>query len=131
MRRRVMQAIVDGIIYQYQSHGGASRIYSEILPRMCEVDNELNIMLLTSGRPRQSLPTHERISHHPLFPIDQLLRPGRLWWPVIPRAKALVQRIQAGSVHGSIWHSTYYTRQENWQGPQVVTALDMIEERFA
>lgn len=126
-----MEVIVDGVIYQSQSHGGISRLYSEILPRMCAMDDSLQITLLTSSRCKQSLPTHARIQPHPLFPVEIMLRPYRLWWPVIPRIRAFVQRLAVGSARGRIWHSTYYTVLEGWTGPAVVTVYDMIYERFA
>ena len=40
---------MDGIVYQWQFHGGISRLYSEILPRMCDLDDSLRIILLTEG----------------------------------------------------------------------------------
>ena len=126
-----MEVVVDGIIYQPQSHGGISRLYSEILPRMCDMDDSLQIALLTSGQCKQPLPTHARIQHRPLFPVDDILHPDRLWWPVVPRKRAFVQRLAVGRARGRIWHSTYYTRLDPWNGPVVVTAVDMIHERFA
>lgn len=125
-----MKVLVDGIIYQNQSHGGISRLYNEILPRMCAMDDSLWITLLTSGRCRQPLPLHARIRHRPLFPVNSILRPGRLWWPVVPRIRAFVQQSAVGDGRGRIWHSTYYTMLDKWKGATVVTVHDMIHERF-
>ena len=36
-----MQVVVDGYIFQKQARGGISRLYHEILPIMCDMDNEL------------------------------------------------------------------------------------------
>jgi hypothetical protein len=85
-----MNIIVDGIIYQLQSQGGISRIYSEILPRMCDLDDSVRITLLTEGKCRQSLPEHKHIVHRKMPPVKRYLRPGRLWKPVITQARQLM-----------------------------------------
>ena len=126
-----MNVIIDGIIYQIQTQGGISRIYSEVLPRMCELDNLLRITLLTEGKCRQSLPEHKHIVHRKIIPVNRYLRLGRLWKPVIPRARQLMIRLSIGRGDGQIWHSTYYTQPEPWDGLQVVTVADMIHERFS
>ena len=126
-----MKVVVDGIIYQLQSYGGISRLFSEILPRMCEIDESLHITLLTSGRCRQALPAHPHIHHRPIPPVERFLRPGRLWRPVIPPTNWMVQRLWLGSARGRIWHSTYYTMPHlPWDGPIVITVVDMIYEKF-
>ena len=56
-----MRVVIDGIIYQRQSHSGVSRIYNEILTRMCDLDSTLEITLLAPARPKQPLPSHPRI----------------------------------------------------------------------
>jgi len=126
-----MEVVVDGIIYEKQSHGGISRLFNEILPRMCSMDDSLQITLLTTGQYKQALPTHAGIQHRPLFPISTVLRPSRLWWPFVPQMRALVEWLAMGSGRGKIWHSTYYTMLERWVGYVVVTVHDMIYERFA
>ena len=126
-----MEVIVDGIIYQSQSHGGISRLFSEILPRMCDLDDSLCITLLTEGKPRQSLPEHGRIIHRVIPRFHRYLRPRRVWKPIIPAVRRFVRRLWIGRGEGQIWHSTYYTLPERWDGLQVVTVVDMIYERFA
>lgn len=125
-----LKVTVDGVIYQMHSYGGISRFFSEILPRLCEIDESLSITLLTSGRCRQALPVHGHIYHRSIPPIDRLLRPSRLWTSIAPRAKELVHRPWVESGQGRIWHSTYYTMPFSWNGPLVVTVPDMIYERF-
>ncbi len=123
---------VDGVIYQRQSRGGISRLYSEILPRMCAMDESLHIILLTRGRLRQSLPEHPRIAHRAIFPVRRYLRPGRVWKPVIPPIRRLIRRMWIGRGEGQIWHSTYFTMPPSgWEGMQVVTVYDMIYELFS
>ena len=125
-----MNVIFDGIIYQLQSQGGIIRIYSEILPRMCDLDDSVHITLLTEGESRQALPEHKHIIHRSFPPIKRYLRPGRLWKPVITRARQLMIRLSVGRGRGQIWHSTYYTQPGPWDGLQILTVADMIYERF-
>lgn len=130
-----LKVIIDGVIYQMQSYGGISRLFFEILPRLCDIDESLIITLLTSGPCRQAVPAHRHIYHRSIPPIDRFLRPRRLWRSIVPQAKELVHRLRVGSGKGRIWHSTYYTMPPlgnilSWNGPLVVTVPDMIHERF-
>ncbi len=126
-----MEVIVDGITYQSKG-GGISRIFSEILPRMCEVDNSLCFTLLTSGKWQQSLPTHPQIYHRSLFPIEKIFQPGRLWGLRIPRfVRESMQHLMVGNGRGKIWHSTHYTMLNGWKGFTIVTVYDLIHELFA
>ena len=126
-----LKVVVDGIIYQLQSHGGISRIFSEILPRMCDMDESLRIKLFTMGKVRKALPAHTRISHHSIPQVERYLRPRRVWKSIAPQARDLVKRVWIGHGDVQIWHSTYYTLPVEWNGLQVVTVADMIYERFA
>lgn len=112
-------------------HGGISRLYSEILPRMCRIDESLGIRLLTIGKLGQRLPTHPRISHVSIPHVEPCLCPGRLWSSIATQARRFLQKLWIGRGEGQIWHSAYYTLQEPWDGLQVVAVLDMIHERFA
>lgn len=125
-----MEVAIDGLIYQRQAHGGISRIYSEILPRMCAMDDTLQVTILTTNRLRQPLPRHPHIKHRRLFPVELILRPGRLWQPVTARIRADLQSWSLGDGRRNIWHSTYYTRPKLWAGAEVVTVVDMIHERY-
>jgi len=126
-----MRAVVDGLIYQMQFRGGISRLYSEILPRMCDLDDSLRITLFTEGRLKQELPKHRHITHLAIPPMKRYLRPRRVWRAIVPQARRFVRRLWIGSGKGQVWHSTYYTLPERWDGVQVVTVHDMIHERFA
>ncbi|HLA82777.1 MAG TPA: glycosyltransferase family 1 protein [Thermoleophilia bacterium] len=127
----MLDVVVDGIIYEMQARGGISRLFSEILPRICDIDESCHINLLTSGRPRQPLPTHSRIIRRSLPPVEHLLRPRRVFWRWAPRARELMQQLLLRGATGRIWHSTYYTMVTNWSGPVAVTVADMIYERFS
>ena len=90
-----MNVVVDGIIYELQSRGGVSRLFSEILPRMCQADESLNITLLVSGPSQQTLPQHPQIHIRSAPQIERFLQPR----PVI-RIKgidALLWRV-------AVWH---------------------------
>ena len=129
------EVVVDGIIYQLQPYGGIPRMFSEILPRMCDMDDQLHVTLFTSGPCRQALPTHPHIHHRPIPRVERLLRPARLWSPVVPIVRGAAQSLYIGGARGRIWHSTYYTMpyqwgRPSWKGPIVVTVVDMIYEKF-
>jgi glycosyltransferase involved in cell wall biosynthesis len=126
-----LKVIVDGIVYLWEKKGGISRIFSEILPRMCEMDKSLRIELLTAGKMRQSLPSHSRIFYHTIPHIKRYRRPRRVWRPIVPIAERLIRRLMIGRGEGQIWHSTYFTQPGRWDGFQVVTVHDMIFERFS
>lgn len=128
----MLEVVVDGVIFQYQARGGVSRIYSEILPRMCAQDEALRVTLLLKEKrpPRQPLPAHPSITPLALPHVDPYLRPGRLWGRHAATVKRLVARRWIGDGAGKIWHSTYFTQPDGWLGAQVVTVVDMIYERY-
>ena len=130
MKKSKLDVIVDGVIYESQAHGGISRLFSEILLRMCDVDDSLHITLLTKGRLKQALPQHRRIAHRSIPNIERYLRPRRIWKSLIPAANGLIQKVLVGRDSKKIWHSTYYTLLQGWRGYSVVTVHDMIFERF-
>jgi len=130
MENSKINVVVDGVIYGSQARGGISRLFSEILLRMCEVDDSLHITLLTKGRLKQALPQHQRITHRSIPNIERYLRPKRIWKSLIPAADGLIQKVLVGQGSGKVWHSTYYTLLQGWRGHSVVTVHDMIFERF-
>ena len=125
-----MELTVDGLIYQFQHFGGISRIFTELLPRMCEIDPTLQITIFTSGRCRQDIPTHPGIKHQALLPIDDLNRPHRLWLPIQQPLRRLLQWTAIDHSKEAVWHSTYLTMPMRWNGPTVITVYDMIHERY-
>ncbi len=125
-----MEVVVDGIIYQLQLRGGISRVFSEILPRMCSMDGSLRIYMLKQGRLKQSLPVHPHITFCSIPYINHCPYPRRLWEPIIRIANESMRRLKVGSGKNKIWHSTYYTIPKKWKGCLIVTVHDMIHERF-
>lgn len=126
-----MELVVDPIIYRIQSTGGISRLYREILPRMCDIDPSLHITLLTGGPYQQRLPAHALIDNLNVFPLERLLRPGRFWWRVAPEVRQHMQAQRIGSTEGKIWQSTYFTSPRNWKGATVVLVADLIYDLFS
>ena len=126
-----MKLVIDGVIYQYQATGGISRLFTETLPRVCSLDDGVEMTLFTTGPLIQQLPSHPRIRHLQSRDLTPYLRPAALWRPFEERAKQAWFSLSVGSGRGRIWHSTYFTRPpETWKGLQVVTMPDMIYERF-
>jgi glycosyltransferase involved in cell wall biosynthesis len=125
-----MNIVIDGIIYQLQSKGGISRIYHEILPRICNLDESVRINMFTTGLSLQKLPKHPQIRHLPPSIIYRILYPNRVINPFIEKIIQPKERISKFVKSNSIWHSTYYTRPKEWTGFEVVTVVDMIHERF-
>ena len=116
---------VDGIIYELQAQGGISRVYNELLPRLCDLG--ASVRLLTA--PAQALQPVPGIDFvHAGLSVQAVPRGGR---GAAGRALAGLRR-QAllGTGSGQIWHSTYYTLPRLWRGPQAVTVYDMVHERF-
>jgi glycosyltransferase involved in cell wall biosynthesis len=111
-----LAVFVDGLVYQLQSQGGISRVFSEILPRMCDIDDSVSITLFTQGHCRQPLPRHRRIKHCAI--------------PKVPAVSSLMRRLWIGSGEEKLWHSTYYSVPDGWRGRSIVTVHDMIHERF-
>lgn len=125
-----MKLIVDGEIYRRQVKGGISRIYNEVLPRLCELEPMLEIKILTDGRLKQALPRHPRISHHRMPPYHRYFRPGRLWKPLVTELKLTTRRWQTGETTNALWQATYYTPPKRWSGAFIVFFHDLLEEHF-
>lgn len=124
-----MNLLVDGIIFQNQTQGGISRIYSEILPRMSDIESELSVELLTSGVLKQPVPVHEQIRHARFLSLERLF-PGRWFYRFRRKIRAFSQLYKLSGHDGYIWHSTYFTRPLYWHGPIVLTLPDMLYEQF-
>lgn len=125
-----MNLVVDGIIYQLQPYGGISRLFNEILPRMCEIDESINITLLTHERSKQALPKHSEITQRALSLMENYFHLGGSCKPIGLLGRRITFRLCTGFGKGKIWHSTYYTLPGKWKGMQVVTVHDMVHERF-
>jgi glycosyltransferase involved in cell wall biosynthesis len=126
----MMRVQVDGIIFQQQRRGGVSRVFREMLPRMCRQDDDICFDLFLSGPLRQPIPRHPRIVSRPVLPVDAVLKPNRVWWKlqVGLRVRGWAQRAAVPADAG-LWHSTYYTPAPV-RLPTLVTVHDLIHERL-
>jgi glycosyltransferase involved in cell wall biosynthesis len=125
-----LRLVVDGIIYQIQTTGGISRLFKEILPRMCRLDETLEMRIFTYGPLAQEAPRHPHIHHVQIPEISRYLRPAVFWRSAQGRITQTWVDLCRGKGKGKIWHSTYYTMPQAWKGLQVLTVADMIYERF-
>lgn len=122
--------VIDGVIFEIQNYGGISRVYHEICPHICQLDESIRFDILTTGKLKQTLPQHPHIRHHSLNYWEMLFKPGRFFrqarWR--GRCRAFLRWLQRNQVN--IWHSTYYTLPIGWHGPVVITVYDLIYNRF-
>ncbi|MFV1977801.1 MAG: glycosyltransferase family 4 protein [Myxococcota bacterium] len=129
MTESKINIVVDGAIFHRQSHGGISRIYQEVLPRIVDLESSIHVDLLMYGHPRQGLPNHPRIEIHRL-PIETWIRPRRVLTPIFNLVKTAHQHAMIDRRARRIWHSTYYTRPLSFNGPKVLLVPDMLHEIF-
>jgi glycosyltransferase involved in cell wall biosynthesis len=125
-----LHLVIDGIIYQSQSTGGISRLFTEILPRMCVQDEAVDMTLFVVGNSSQALPAHPRIHPLRIFDPQPFMRPSFLWRTLEEPARKAVLRLRLGAGRGKIWHSTYFSEPGRWEGRKVYTVADMIHERY-
>ena len=124
-----LQVVVDGIIFELQPRGGISRMFYEILPRMCAIEDQLRIRLLSDQYTLQALPEHAQIERVPIQTYRKYLRPEFVWRALLTRIRDARRQTSIGDGSNQIWHSTYYTSPSNWAGLQVLTVHDLIYDR--
>lgn len=121
-----MKILVDGIIYQLQSNGGISRIYREVLPRICDQDDTINVVLYVSKPYRQTLPSHRHIKHVQLLPRN--LRPARLFQTITPNLNQLILSTTVDPQ--GIWFSTYFTLPRYRPRAIITPVYDLVYQRY-
>lgn len=127
-----MDVVVEAGTFCWFPNGGVTRMYREILPRICDATPNLTLEVLAESPLRRPLPAHSSIRRRTPFAVDSLLRPHRLWPPRLThQARRVAYCVAAGRGRNRIWHSTYYTLPLRWHGPEVVTVYDLIHERFS
>jgi glycosyltransferase involved in cell wall biosynthesis len=126
-----MQVVVDGIIFELNKIGGIARLFREILPRMCSIDDAVDIHML-ANRIDEDLFAEASCVHSIYLnpPFERLLRPRRLLWPVIHYASGKVKKRATRHLRNHIWHPTYYVLPQDWLGPMVITVHDMLYELY-
>lgn len=125
-----MHLAIDGIIFELQDRGGISRIFTTILPLMCDLDPDLQITVYFARRPRYRLPAHPRIQTQLLLPLTRILRPRRYWKRIIPVVRSLALAFGVNRRENTVWHSTYFTYPLGRTLPNVVTIYDLIYEKY-
>lgn len=132
--------VVDGIIFQKSPHGGIARVFSELLPRLCDLEPGLSIDMLLDGPVAGALPQHPQIHLRQALPLRRKALASGPWRKTLYPLRRLGGRVWnhlrqlwvAGSASQAnrLWHSTFFTYLPNWKGPEVVTLHDMIPERY-
>lgn len=125
-----MNLVVDGIIFTMQARGGISRLYHEILPRICNLDPHLNLTLLLQDKPLQTLPEHRQI--RPLKCPGLSLGLQKIFPALAERIHKKYISKALAPFRAGLWHSTYFTLppQSQWGGPVIVTVHDVAYEKF-
>lgn len=125
-----MNIVIDGIVYSFQKAGGISRLFSEIMPRICDYDENIRFQLLLNHKNIQPLPQHRHIFYRSPYKVVPFLRPTRLWQRHRIAFKEELAIRLIGNSRKKIWHSTYFTLPKRWKGAVVTTVYDMIYERY-
>ncbi len=126
-----MKIVLDGVIFEQQANGGIPRIYQEILPRICNLDPTIQFSLVTHGKIRSKWSPHAQIDHRPLWAFNRYIQPGTHLWSLKKRVRSWIAGLSLGSQSNEIWHSTHYTLPSKWKGPVLISAYDLLIERFA
>jgi glycosyltransferase involved in cell wall biosynthesis len=126
-----LQVLLEGRIFEEQPLGGISRIYHEILPRMCQMDERIRFSILSSGHLLQPLPQHPRVvGNASKLPVDRFLRPKIIFWQLQDYLRAKLQIASIDYYRNSIWHATYFQLPNWWEGPKVTSVYDLIYEKY-
>jgi glycosyltransferase involved in cell wall biosynthesis len=126
-----MEVIVDGLIYENEYRGGISRVFSEILPRMCDLDVNLRILMLVFGNPSIRPPHHQQIIQGGYWGAKFLCCYKGRGQRCLIKIRKLLTRLEIPETRHKIWHSTYYSSLPFWRGLKVVTVYDFIYEEYS
>src|SRR5436190_7057889 len=102
-----MHIVYDGVIFEAQSQGGISRVFEEMIPRVCDLGQRAKFELFYARPLRRDLPQHAKLNAHSLLPLDYYHRAR------VSRGRTYMRELLLSAVpHSSksIWHSTYYTQ---------------------
>ena len=121
-----MNINVEGVIFELQPVGGISRIYQEVLPRICSQNEGVSINIVTVEKILQQLPSHQRIKHiqSPSWPY-RYIRPAQLFSGLRDFVRIETEAIKLSSRQRSIWHATYFKIPKKWNGPRTVSVYDL------
>ena len=126
-----MQIIIDSCIYQYQTYGGISRIFDNLIPRLCDMDANLIVQMFLNYLPMKPLPSHPQIKIVDIWNKYRFNPFWRLSKRKISRYYNTILQKEISNSQETIWFSTYYTIPPfDWKGYQVVFIHDFIYEMF-
>jgi glycosyltransferase involved in cell wall biosynthesis len=129
MRQSDLRVVIDGVIFALQPMGGISRIFQELIPRLCEADAVSGVDLVISGPSRQTLPRHPRLKLYQ-SQLPDWLQPVSVWRRALAPLVARRLRRRLEPVSAQVWHSSYFTLPLDWRGPVAVTVADLIYEFY-
>jgi glycosyltransferase involved in cell wall biosynthesis len=123
----VVKALVDGCIFETYPHGGIARIYRELLPRVAELREEIEIRVLARNAEDHLLPEHERIVPWRFRPWN--LRPSRMFSRLDQWRRRQVDESMR-KWRPDIFQSTYYTSSPVSSAKSVALVYDLIDDQF-
>jgi len=118
-----MKVFIDGYIFWIQKVGGITSYWSNLLPKMAEIDrsNEFYLYL----KPFSIEPSMQKISN-----IKLLKSKSKLPMKIYNFIENGVMRRYSTKIKPDIFHSTYYTSKQWSKIPKIMTVYDMIYEFF-
>lgn len=126
-----MHLVIDGTVFERETPGGIARLFSNVLPLLCDLDPKLRIQLFFTKTPTIPFPNHKQISVFIPDNVQKILRPFRLANSQRLSFQKIILQIWMGSTHRKVWLSTYFSMPpETWEGKQVVIVHDFIYELF-
>ena len=116
----MIKVLLDGKIYEIQSHGGINRYFNELLSHLVKQEADIEIVFYWPRLTLGAAPSGPGIT----FIKECNLRPARVF-------SRISKRVDLGRLRAArpqIFHSTYYN-QPYWSGlKRVVTVYDFIDE---
>ncbi len=126
-----MEVIIDGYIYQYQTHGGISRDFDHLIPELCDQNDQLHVKLFLRRKPIRPLPSHKNLSIINFSRIDGLFRPLKLLPYQYSKIYNIFLQLLMANTQRKIWFPTYYLKPPfRWFGYQVYLVYDLIHEMY-
>lgn len=120
-----MDIFFESSIYALQKKGGISRIYNEVIPRICN-DRNHQITIITTQKNIQPLPSHKYLRKIDFSKLNRFNRRGSDWKTIYEDFFCWIEP----NTYKKIFHSTYYNSFRNWRGPKVLSVYDMIYEKY-
>jgi len=122
-----MEVVIDGYIYQVQKMRGISRIFNEVLPLICELDESISLKVILHARKSD---LSEQVGQIIIPKLDKYLLPHGLWSDLYPFLNNLLVNQKVKNTRDTIFHSTYYRSLAGWGGKQIFSVYDLIYEKY-